>query len=124
MRRAQQVELTSPDAFMITGFNEIVRLRFDNGSELRCTPGHTIFTTNRGYVEAKDLTTSTTRSSCSTCRRRRWPRTLACPCRAIRTTTGTKGDHGDLLRLPGRSGHPSSPTTSGGWSATAARPAR
>ena len=37
---------------MITGYNEIVRLRFDNGAELRCTPGHRIFTTNRGYVEA------------------------------------------------------------------------
>jgi ribonucleoside-diphosphate reductase alpha chain len=47
--------LTTPDAFMITGANEIVRLRFDNGLELRCTPGHGIFTTNRGFVEAKDL---------------------------------------------------------------------
>ena len=41
---------------MITGLNEIVRLRFDNGMELRCTPGHKIFTTNRGYVEAQHLT--------------------------------------------------------------------
>ena len=37
---------------MITGFNDIVRLRFDNGMELRCTPVHKIFTANRGYVEA------------------------------------------------------------------------
>ena len=47
--------LTSPEMFMITGINEIVRLRFDNGMELRCTPRHQIFTINRGFVEAKDL---------------------------------------------------------------------
>ena len=51
-----QVVLTTPDAFMITGRNQIVRLRFDNGMELRCTPGHRIFTTNRGYVAAGELT--------------------------------------------------------------------
>jgi ribonucleoside-diphosphate reductase alpha chain len=54
--RLSDCELTSPEAFMITGFNDIVRLRFDNGMELRCTPGHRIFTANRGYVEAKELT--------------------------------------------------------------------
>jgi ribonucleoside-diphosphate reductase alpha chain len=48
--------LSRPEAFMITGFNDIVKLRFDNGMELRCTPGHRIFTTNRGYVEASGLT--------------------------------------------------------------------
>ncbi len=53
---AERVELTRPDAFMITGFNDVVRLRFDNGMEVRCTPGHRIFTTNRGYVEAAALT--------------------------------------------------------------------
>ena len=53
---AQHIELTSPEAFMITGRNPIVRLRFDNGMELRCTPNHRIFTTNRGWVEAGDLT--------------------------------------------------------------------
>ena len=37
---AERVEVTSPEAFMITGRNEIVRLRFDNGMELRCTPNH------------------------------------------------------------------------------------
>ncbi len=55
---AQRMEVTTPDAFMITGLNEIVRLRFDNGTELRCTPGHRIFTANRGYVEAHALTSS------------------------------------------------------------------
>ena len=47
-----EMVLTTPEAFMITGRNPIVRLRFSNGMELRCTPGHRIFTTNRGYVEA------------------------------------------------------------------------
>ena len=52
---ASAVVVTSPEAFMITGRNPIVRLRFDSGMELRCTPGHRIFTTNRGYVEAQHL---------------------------------------------------------------------
>ncbi|MDG4769942.1 vitamin B12-dependent ribonucleotide reductase [Solwaraspora sp. WMMD792] len=53
---ADQVVLTSPEAVMITGTNEITRLEFSNGMVLRCTPNHRIWTTNRGYVEAKDLT--------------------------------------------------------------------
>ncbi len=52
------VLLTGPEAFMITGYNEVVRLRLDNGMELSCTPGHRIFTVNRGYVEAHQLTSS------------------------------------------------------------------
>ncbi|MBK5222544.1 MAG: ribonucleoside-diphosphate reductase [Acidimicrobiia bacterium] len=53
---SERVEITTPDAFMITGVNEIVKLRFSNGMELRCTAGHKIFTRNRGYVAASDLT--------------------------------------------------------------------
>jgi ribonucleoside-diphosphate reductase alpha chain len=53
---AERVVLTSPEAFMITGYNNIVRLRFANGMELRCTPSHRIFTTTRGFVEAQELT--------------------------------------------------------------------
>jgi ribonucleoside-diphosphate reductase alpha chain len=53
---AEEMVITSPEAFMITGFNDIVRLRLDNGLELRCTPSHKIFTTTRGYVEARHLT--------------------------------------------------------------------
>jgi len=48
--------LSMPEAIMITGINDIVRLRFDNGMELRCTPSHKIFTVNRGYVVAEELT--------------------------------------------------------------------
>ncbi|MGH9120325.1 MAG: LAGLIDADG family homing endonuclease, partial [Acidimicrobiales bacterium] len=51
----QRLELTRPEAYMITGVNPINRLRFDNGMELRCTPSHAIFTLNRGYVPAAEL---------------------------------------------------------------------
>jgi ribonucleoside-diphosphate reductase alpha chain len=52
---SQEMVITSPEAFMITGYNDIVKLRLDNGVELRCTPSHKIFTANRGYVEARHL---------------------------------------------------------------------
>ena len=53
---AKQAVVTTPEALMITGRNPIVRLRFSNGMELRCTRSHRVFTTNRGYVEASELT--------------------------------------------------------------------
>ncbi len=52
---AEQMLITTPDAVMITGLNEVVKLEFSNGQELRCTPKHRIFTVNRGYVEAREL---------------------------------------------------------------------
>jgi ribonucleoside-diphosphate reductase alpha chain len=96
---AERVELTSPEAFMITGFNDIVRLRFDNGMELRCTPGHKIFTANRGFVEAKDLATDDD------------VKVLDLPAPAVNADPALpvssdpdsyrqKGDHSDFLRLP------------------------
>jgi ribonucleoside-diphosphate reductase alpha chain len=95
----EQVVLTSPEAFMITGFNQIVRLRFDNGAELRCTPGHRLFTTNRGYVEARDLSEHDQ------------VKLLDLPAPAINADASLpvssdpdayrqKGDQADLLRLP------------------------
>lgn len=48
-RNASNVFLTKENA-------EIVELVFTNGSKLRCTPDHHIATSNRGMVEAKDLT--------------------------------------------------------------------
>ncbi|HTA32115.1 MAG TPA: LAGLIDADG family homing endonuclease [Solirubrobacteraceae bacterium] len=48
---------TQPIAFMRNGVKPIVRLRFANGGELRCTPNHRIWTLNRGYVPAEELTT-------------------------------------------------------------------
>ncbi len=53
---SEEVVCTTPDAVMVTGHNEILRLRFSNGSEIRCTAGHRFWTTNRGWVEAKSLT--------------------------------------------------------------------
>jgi ribonucleoside-diphosphate reductase alpha chain len=53
---ADRIELSTPAAVMVTGTNEIQRLEFSNGMVLRCTPSHRIWTTNRSYVEAKDLT--------------------------------------------------------------------
>ncbi|HEV2777154.1 MAG TPA: LAGLIDADG family homing endonuclease, partial [Solirubrobacteraceae bacterium] len=50
------VAATAPVAYMRNGFKPIVRLRFANGSELRCTPNHRLWTTNRGYVRAEELT--------------------------------------------------------------------
>jgi ribonucleoside-diphosphate reductase alpha chain len=96
---AERVELTSPEAFMITGYNDIVRLRFDNGMELRCTPGHKIFTANRGFVEAKELTAEDA------------VKVLDVPAPAVNADLGLpvssdpdsyrqKGDHADFLRLP------------------------
>jgi ribonucleotide reductase alpha subunit len=96
---AERMELTSPEAFMITGFNDIVRLRFDNGMELRCTPGHRIFTANRGFVEARELTAHDD------------VKVLDVEAPAVNADHGLpvssdpdhyrqKGDHGDLLRLP------------------------
>jgi ribonucleotide reductase alpha subunit len=53
---ADRVVLTSPDAFMVTGYHEVARLSFSNGMEVRCTPNHRFFTRNRGYVRADELT--------------------------------------------------------------------
>jgi ribonucleoside-diphosphate reductase alpha chain len=50
------VVATHPLAVMRNGVKPILRLRFANGQELRCTPNHRIWTANRGYVQAEDLT--------------------------------------------------------------------
>jgi ribonucleoside-diphosphate reductase alpha chain len=50
------VVASTPIAVMRNGVKPIVRLRFSNGAELRCTPNHRLWTTNRGYVPAEDLT--------------------------------------------------------------------
>ncbi len=53
---ADRVEATIPSRFLVTGTNEVVELRFSDGSRLRCTPGHRIWTADRGWVPAEDLT--------------------------------------------------------------------
>ncbi len=50
------VVATVPLAVMRNGVKPILRLRFANGQDLRCTPNHRIWTLNRGYVEAAALT--------------------------------------------------------------------
>ena len=50
------VVATTPLAVMRNGVKPIVRLRFANGQELRCTPNHRLWSVNRGYVRAEDLT--------------------------------------------------------------------
>jgi ribonucleoside-diphosphate reductase alpha chain len=50
------VRLSEPTQWMITGVHEILRLRFSNGIEVRCTPNHRFFTRNRGMVRADKLT--------------------------------------------------------------------
>jgi len=46
---------TTPSRYMVTGTNEILELRFSDGSRLRSTPNHRLWTENRGYVRAEDL---------------------------------------------------------------------
>jgi ribonucleotide reductase alpha subunit len=53
---AERIVATAPTRYMVTGTNEIVELRFSDGSRLRCTPGHRVWTANRGWVHAEDLT--------------------------------------------------------------------
>jgi len=96
---AQRIELTTPEALMITGVNDIVRLRFDNGAELRCTPGHKIFTINRGYVEAALLTSEDKVKALDL------PTPAAAadymlPVSAELADYLAKGDHSDQLHLP------------------------
>jgi ribonucleotide reductase alpha subunit len=49
------VVATRPVRYMVTGLNEILELRFSDGSRLRCTPAHRIWTANKGWVHAEEL---------------------------------------------------------------------
>ncbi|HEY3870093.1 MAG TPA: vitamin B12-dependent ribonucleotide reductase [Actinocrinis sp.] len=53
---AARIVATSPVRYMVTGTKEILKLRFSDGSELRCTPNHRLWTANRGWVRAEELT--------------------------------------------------------------------
>ncbi|MGI8722017.1 MAG: LAGLIDADG family homing endonuclease, partial [Geodermatophilaceae bacterium] len=52
---AERVVSTAPTRYMVTGRNEILELRFSDGSRLRCTPNHRLWTVNRGWVQADHL---------------------------------------------------------------------
>jgi ribonucleoside-diphosphate reductase alpha chain len=51
-----RVRLSSPTQFMVNGVKEILRLRFSDGREIRCTANHRFWTSNRGWVQADELT--------------------------------------------------------------------
>ena len=53
---AETVQVTSPEAYMVTGHHPVLRLRFANGMEVRATENHRFFTENRGFVRADELT--------------------------------------------------------------------
>ncbi len=55
--KGEGVLATTPLKVMENGVKPIMRLRFANGQELRCTPNHKLWTVNRGYVAAESLTT-------------------------------------------------------------------
>ena len=96
---AERVLLSDPEALMITGYNDVVRLRFDNGMELRCTPEHRLFTVNRGYVEARELEEDDEVKLLDLAA----PAVCAdpgLPVSADPSDYATKGDHGDPVRLP------------------------
>jgi len=52
---ASRIVATQPTRYMVTGTNEIVELRFSDGSRLRCTPNHRVWTENQGWVHADKL---------------------------------------------------------------------
>jgi ribonucleotide reductase alpha subunit len=54
---AHRVVATIPTRYLVTGKNEVIELRFSDGSRLRCTPGHRVWTGNRGWVHAEHLST-------------------------------------------------------------------
>ncbi|MDN5860237.1 MAG: vitamin B12-dependent ribonucleotide reductase, partial [Pseudonocardia sp.] len=53
---APGVVATRPTRYMVTGTNEVLELRFRDGSRLRCTPNHRVWTANRLWVRADALT--------------------------------------------------------------------
>ncbi len=53
---SEALRLSTPSQVMITGTNEITKLTFSDGRQIRCTPNHRFFTHNRGYVRADELT--------------------------------------------------------------------
>ena len=52
---AERIVATRPERYLVTGTNEILELRFSDGSRLRCTPNHRVWTRNRGWVRADEM---------------------------------------------------------------------
>jgi ribonucleotide reductase alpha subunit len=55
-RPRDRVFATAPTRYLFTGVHDVVELRFSDGSLLRCTPNHRLWTRNRGWVPAGELT--------------------------------------------------------------------
>jgi ribonucleoside-diphosphate reductase alpha chain len=96
---AETVTLSSHEAVMVTGTNPVVRLRFSNGAEVRCTPNHRFWTANRGWVAARDLESTDRvrlldRETPATAAERRLPVPTDVAAYA------SKGDHAALMALP------------------------
>ncbi|HLF59932.1 MAG TPA: LAGLIDADG family homing endonuclease [Acidimicrobiia bacterium] len=53
---SETIDLTTPTQVMVTGINQILRIEFSDGRVLRCTPNHRLWTSNRGWVRADELT--------------------------------------------------------------------
>lgn len=59
---SQDIETGKQKYSVVTGAEltrknaDVIQLELDDGKILKCTPDHKIYTSNRGYVEAKDLT--------------------------------------------------------------------
>jgi ribonucleoside-diphosphate reductase alpha chain len=53
---SRAIQLTTPTQIMVNGVKEILRLRLSDGREIRCTANHRLWTTNRGWVRADELT--------------------------------------------------------------------
>ena len=47
--------LSSPTQYMITGVNDVYRVVFANGVEIRATKNHRFWTANRGYVAVEEI---------------------------------------------------------------------
>lgn len=52
---SESIRLSQPSQVMVTGTNEILRLTFSDGRQLRCTPNHRLWTVDRGWVRADEL---------------------------------------------------------------------
>jgi ribonucleoside-diphosphate reductase alpha chain len=95
----ETVTLSSHEAVMVTGTNPVVRLRFSHGAEIRCTPNHRFWTTNRGWVAAKDLqATDQVRLLNQPTPARMADRRLPVPTDVA--AYASKGDHAASMRLP------------------------
>lgn len=53
---ANEIKKTNKWLFINSGKKKCIRLDFDDGTFLECTPDHRVLTKNRGYVEADNLT--------------------------------------------------------------------